>query len=207
MLDFKERHDPLPPNANSFRIDTGTLAGLRDRALLSVMLYSFARSTRCWGCGGRTTSGSGPGLLRLHEKGGKHAAPVVVPVRRRASLGLDNGADVNFGARRGTRREGLPRPRGGDIELGGRAVRCTASNGRGLDAIVAGPPADGEEQGASVPAQRGLGSPAKQAQKARRGGHRRRGARRRSAFWWSWTSGRYATRVAFLARRAGKSGC
>ena len=42
-------------------IDTGTLAGLRDRALLSVMLYSFARVSTVLGCGGRTTSGSGAG--------------------------------------------------------------------------------------------------------------------------------------------------
>ena len=39
-------------------IDTGTLAGLRDRALVSVMLYSFARvSAGHRRCGGRTTSG------------------------------------------------------------------------------------------------------------------------------------------------------
>ena len=43
-------------------IDTDTLAGLRDRALLSVMLYSFARGERgVWGCGDRTTSGRGAG--------------------------------------------------------------------------------------------------------------------------------------------------
>jgi site-specific recombinase XerC len=54
-------------------IDTSTLIGLRDRALIGVMVYSFARVSavinmnvedywqngkRCW--------------LRLHEKGGKH---------------------------------------------------------------------------------------------------------------------------------------
>lgn len=54
-------------------IDVGTIAGLRDRALIGVMAYSFARvgavlgmsvddyaqqGKRCW--------------LRLHEKGGKH---------------------------------------------------------------------------------------------------------------------------------------
>ena len=107
---------------------------------------------------------------------------VVVPVRRRASLALDDGADVTTSGRegepigRGCRARG-----GGDVELGGRAARCAASNGRGLDAIVAGPPADGEEPGASVPPRRGLGSPAKRARKARRGGHRRRGARLRAA--------------------------
>ena len=68
-------------------IDTGTLAGLRDRALLSVMLYSFARvsavlgmrrqdyfgqESRCW--------------LRLHEKGGKRHD---VPAHHRAAAALD----------------------------------------------------------------------------------------------------------------------
>ena len=38
-------------------IDTGALAGLRDRALLSVMLHSFARVSGVLGCVGRTTSG------------------------------------------------------------------------------------------------------------------------------------------------------
>ena len=54
-------------------IDTGTLAGLRDRALVSVMLYSFARVSRSSRCGGRTTSGrragggAGSGALLARE--------------------------------------------------------------------------------------------------------------------------------------------
>ena len=43
-------------------IDTGTLAGLRDRALFSVMLYSFARVSAVLGMSrGRTTSSRGAG--------------------------------------------------------------------------------------------------------------------------------------------------
>ena len=68
-------------------IDTSTLSGLRDRALLGVMVYSFARVSavvsmrvedyyqqdkRWW--------------LRLQEKGGKHHA---VPVHHKAEAYLD----------------------------------------------------------------------------------------------------------------------
>ena len=55
-------------------IDTGTLAGLRDRALVSVMLYSFARVSAVIGM--RRPDyfrQERQGWLRLHEKGG-HAA-------------------------------------------------------------------------------------------------------------------------------------
>ena len=44
-------------------IDTGTLAGLRDRALLSVMLYSFARVSE------RGVGDAAAGLLRARESG------------------------------------------------------------------------------------------------------------------------------------------
>ena len=68
-------------------IDTSTLPGLRDRALLGVMVYSFARVSavvgmrvedyyqqgKCW-------------WLRLQEKGGKHHA---VPVHHKAEAYLD----------------------------------------------------------------------------------------------------------------------
>ena len=51
-------------------IDAGTLAGLRDRALVSVMLYSFARVSAAIGMrrGDYFRQGS-RGWLRLHEKG------------------------------------------------------------------------------------------------------------------------------------------
>ena len=58
-------------------IDTGTLAGLRDRALVSVMLYSFARVSAVIGM--RRPDyfrQERQGWLRLHEKGGqRHDVP------------------------------------------------------------------------------------------------------------------------------------
>ena len=68
-------------------IDTGTLAGLRDRALLSVMLYSFARVSAVLGMRRQDYFGQGSrGWLRLHEKGGKRHD---VPVHHRAAAALD----------------------------------------------------------------------------------------------------------------------
>ena len=57
-------------------IDTGTLAGLRDRALFSVMLYSFARVSAVLGMRMQDYFQQGAlGWLRLHEKGGKRHDP------------------------------------------------------------------------------------------------------------------------------------
>ena len=68
-------------------IDTDTLAGLRDRALLSVMLYSFARVSAVLGMRRRDYFGQGSrGWLRLHEKGGKRHD---VPAHHRAAAALD----------------------------------------------------------------------------------------------------------------------
>ena len=52
------------------RIDTGMLVGVRDRALLSVLVYSFARVSAAVGIASSgLTSGRGCwGCLRLHEK-------------------------------------------------------------------------------------------------------------------------------------------
>ena len=63
-----------------YGIDTSSLTGLRDRALISVMLYTFARigavlqmNVRDYFSQGRRS------WVRLHEKGGKeHEAPCVV---------------------------------------------------------------------------------------------------------------------------------
>ena len=69
------------------RIDPGPLVGVRDRALLSVMLYSFARVSAVvamrrpdyfWQ--------ESRGWLRLHEKGGKRHD---VPAHHRAAEALD----------------------------------------------------------------------------------------------------------------------
>ena len=68
-------------------IDTGPLVGLRDRALLSVMLYSFARVSAVLGMRRQDYFGQGSrGWLRLHEKGGKRHD---VPAHHRAAAALD----------------------------------------------------------------------------------------------------------------------
>ena len=73
-------------------IDTGTLAGLRDRALLSVMLYSFARVSAVLGMRRLDYFGQGSrGWLRLHEKGGRRHD---VPAHHRAAAVLDEYVEV-----------------------------------------------------------------------------------------------------------------
>ena len=68
-------------------IDTGMLAGLRDRALFSVMLYSFARVSAVLGMRRQDYFGQGSrGWLRLHEKGGRRHD---VPALHRAAAALD----------------------------------------------------------------------------------------------------------------------
>ena len=69
-------------------IDAGTLAGLRDRALVSVMLYSFARVSAALGM--RRADyfwQESRGWLRLHEKGGRRHD---VPAHHRAAEALDD---------------------------------------------------------------------------------------------------------------------
>jgi site-specific recombinase XerD len=58
-------------------IDTGTLTGLRDRALIGVMVYSFARVNAVIGMKVKDYFIQGRrGWVRLHEKGGKeHEVP------------------------------------------------------------------------------------------------------------------------------------
>src|SRR5438067_509020 len=52
-------------------IDTQTIAGLRDRALIAVMVYSFARVGAVVGMNVEDFSQNGRRLsFRLHEKGG-----------------------------------------------------------------------------------------------------------------------------------------
>ena len=73
-------------------IDTGALAGLRDRALLSVMLYSFARVSAVLGMRRQDYFGQGSrGWLRLHEKGGRRHD---VPAHHRASSTLDEHVEA-----------------------------------------------------------------------------------------------------------------
>ena len=69
-------------------IDTGTLAGRRDRALVSVMLYSFARVSAVIGMRRQDYfRQERQGWLRLHEKvGTRHD----VPAHHRAAAALDD---------------------------------------------------------------------------------------------------------------------
>ena len=68
-------------------IDTATLRGLRDRALLAVMVYSFARVSAVVGMRVEDYYQQGKRWwLRLQEKGGKHHA---VPVHHKAEAYLD----------------------------------------------------------------------------------------------------------------------
>ena len=68
-------------------IDTGTLAGRRDRALVSVMLYSVARVSAVIGMRRQDYFRQEcQGWLRLHEKGGKRHD---VPAHHRAAEALD----------------------------------------------------------------------------------------------------------------------
>ena len=69
-------------------IDTGTLAGRRDRALVSVRLYSFARVSAVIGMRRQDYfRQERQGWLRLHEKGGTRHD---VPAHHRAAEALDD---------------------------------------------------------------------------------------------------------------------
>ena len=69
-------------------IDTGTLAGRRDRAFVSVMLYSFARVSAVIGMRRQDYfRQERQGWLRLHEKGGTRHD---VPAHHRAAAALDD---------------------------------------------------------------------------------------------------------------------
>ena len=68
-------------------IDTSTLPGLRDRALLGVMVYSFARVSGVVSMRVEDYYQQGKRWwLRLQEKGGKHHA---FPVHHKAEAYLD----------------------------------------------------------------------------------------------------------------------
>ena len=77
----------VQPARSGARAALATLAGLRDRALLSVMLYSFARVSAVLGMRRQDYFGQGSrGWLRLHEKGGKRHD---VPAHHRAAAAVD----------------------------------------------------------------------------------------------------------------------
>ena len=68
-------------------MSTGTLVGLRDRALIGVMVFSFARVSAVVGMQRQDYFPQGKrGWLRLHEKGGKRHD---VPAHHRAEAYLE----------------------------------------------------------------------------------------------------------------------
>jgi site-specific recombinase XerC len=68
-------------------IDTGDVVGLRDRAIIAVMVYSFARVSAVTGMKVRDYYSQGRrAWLRLHEKGGKRHE---VPAHHKAEEYLD----------------------------------------------------------------------------------------------------------------------
>jgi integrase/recombinase XerD len=68
-------------------IDVSELSGLRDRALLGIMIYSFARVSAVVGMNAGDYYQQGKGWwIRLHEKGGKDHQ---VPVHHKAEVYLD----------------------------------------------------------------------------------------------------------------------
>ena len=78
---------PAEARALLDRIDTGTRVGLRDRALLSVMVYSFARVSAVIGMRRQDYfRQERQGWLRLHEKGGKRHD---VPAHHRAEEAVE----------------------------------------------------------------------------------------------------------------------
>ena len=136
-------------------IDTGTLAGLRDRALVSVMLYSFARVSAVIGMRRQDYfRQERQGWLRLHEKGGTRHD---VPAHHRAAEALDDYLEAGR-ARRGDG-GALPerRPRGAAADGPGALAASrpghdqAAGGGRGSAALDLLPhvPGDGDH-GVSV---------------------------------------------------------
>ena len=78
---------PAETRALLDRIDVATVVGLRDRALLSVLVYSFARVSAAVGMRRQDYFQQGTrGWLRLHEKGGKRHD---VPAHHRAEEALE----------------------------------------------------------------------------------------------------------------------
>ena len=119
------------------------MVGLRDRALLSVMVFSFARVSAAVGMRRQDYFRQGlRGWLRLHEKGGKrHDVPPAPPGRERpAEAGLVKGKTVGVDAttleanaamrsikRRDTRKRVLIQAAGCNLEL---LLRCLTGVGK-----------------------------------------------------------------------------
>ena len=91
-------------------IDPGTLAGLRDRALVSVMLYSFARVSAVIGMRRQDYfRQERQGWLRLHEKGGHASRRPGPPSGGRGARRLPRGGPGSTRRRRRSSRASTPR--------------------------------------------------------------------------------------------------
>ena len=109
---------PAEARALLDRIDAGTRVGLRDRALLSVIVYSFARVSAAVGMRRQDYFRQGTrGWLRLHEKGGKRHD---VPAHHRAEEVVRLAASPPFIYTNRPRPEGvgLGRPLEGAVHVG-----------------------------------------------------------------------------------------
>ena len=136
-------------------IDTAALAGRRDRALVSVMLYSFARVSAVIGMRRQDYfRQESRGWLRLHEKGGKRHD---VPAHHRAAEALGDYLEAG----RAGRGEGgaLPerRPAGAEADGPGAVAASrpghdqAAGGGRGSAALDLLPHVSGDgDHGVSV---------------------------------------------------------
>ncbi len=102
-------------------IDLSTIAGLRDRALIGVMVYSFARVSAALGMDVEDYFQQGRRMwFRLHEKGGKHHE---VPAHHNAEVYVD--AYIQAAGLETQRKSPLFRTLGPDKQLSNRRMHRT----------------------------------------------------------------------------------
>ena len=80
--------DPAEARVLLDSIDTGAVAGLRDRALIGLMVYSFARIGAALGMTVENVYTQNRGLwVRLRERGGKRHTRCYATITSRSTLG------------------------------------------------------------------------------------------------------------------------
>ena len=130
------------------RIDTGSLAGLRDRALLSLMLYSFARVSAVLGMRRQDYFNQGSrGWLRLHEQGREAARRPGPPSGGRGPRRLPRGVRAR-GAEGGALPErgpdGVPADGAGAAAAGRPGDDQASGGGRGAAVVDVLPHVSGD---------------------------------------------------------------